>query len=382
MFSRPYLCICLYCMLQLGFITVMEIRRRSTKIKQKRYFLWMLAIALFSFVADIMSSLYVGPSWFFPYSVFGNYIEVILNTLLPPIFFQFICEQINGPDSKLMRRVSSVLWVMSAVNTAVVVSNAFTGLIFYYDSSRMYHRGPLFPYAMLLFLAMMAMIEGILIFQRKKIEVHSYRSLTTFLISPLIGWVLQALIFGLPFSLISITFAAQVVFTNRQNRNIDEDYLTGAFTRQSLDFCLHQKNNASPSHGSFTPILLDIDNFKSKHDRFGHYEGDMALIASVRVLRDSVGHKGFIARYGGDEFCIIIDSGDPKAAEETARRIFSRLSDFNQRSDKPYQLGFSMGCEVYQPSFGNSAEQFLKVLDRKMYEEKVAHRTAASAEKR
>ena len=382
MYSRPYLCICLYCMLQLGFIIVMEIRRRSTKIKQKRYFLWMLFIAFFSFTADIMSSLYVGPSWFFPFSVFGNYFEVILNALLPPIFFKFICEQISGPDSKLMRRVGLALWVMSIVNTAVVISNAFTGLIFYYDASHMYHRGPLFPFAMLLFLVMMAMIEGILIYQRKKIEVRSYRSLTTFLIAPLVGWGLQALIFGLPFSLISITFAAQVVFTNRQNRNIDEDYLTGAFTRQSLDFCLQQKINAVASRGSFSAILLDIDNFKSINDRFGHYEGDMALIASVRILRESVGHRGFIARYGGDEFCLILDGDDPNAAEETVRRIFSRLAEFNQRNDKPYRLGFSMGYEVYQPSFGNSAEEFLKVIDRKMYEEKVAHRGAASAENR
>jgi diguanylate cyclase (GGDEF)-like protein len=378
MYSRPYLCICLYCMLQLGFIMAMEIRRRSTKIKQKSYFLWMLFIAFFSFVADIMSSLYAGPTWFFPFSVAGNYLEVILNTLLPPIFFQFICEQISGPDSKLLRRVGLALWVMSAVNTAVALSNAFTGLIFYYDAAHMYHRGPLFPYAMLLFLAMMGMIEGILIFQRKKIEVRSYRSLTTFLIAPLIGWGLQALVFGLPFSLISITFAAQVVFTNRQNRNIDEDYLTGAFTRQSLDYCLQQKINAFASRGSFSAILLDIDNFKSINDRFGHYEGDMALIASVRVLRESAGHKGFVARYGGDEFCIILDSGDPKSAEETVLRIFSRLTEFNQRSGKPYRLGFSMGYEVYQPSFGNSAEQFLKVIDRKMYEEKGSHRAAAS----
>jgi diguanylate cyclase (GGDEF)-like protein len=382
MYSRPYLCICLYCMLQLGLIIVMEIRRSSTKIKEKRYFLWMLFITFFSFAVDIASSLYIGPSWFFPFSVLANYLEVILNTLLPPLFYRFICQQISGPDSKLIRRVGLVLWIMSAVNTAVVISNAFTGLIFYYDTSRMYHRGPLFPFAMLLFLAMMAMIEGILIFQRKKIEAQNYRSLTTFMIAPLVGWTLQSFVFGLPFSLISITFAAQVVFTNRQNRNIDEDYLTGAFTRQSLDYCLQQKINAFASHGSFSAILLDIDNFKSINDRFGHYEGDMALIASVRVLRESVGHRGFISRYGGDEFCIILDNGDPNAAEETVRRIFSRLADFNQRSDKPYRLGFSMGYDVYQPSIGTSAEQFLKVIDRKMYEEKAAHRTVASPEGR
>lgn len=382
MFSMPYLCICLYCMIQLGFLIGMENKHRSTKMKQKRYFLWMLIIAFFSFIADIMSSFYAGPAWFFPFAAFGNYMEVTLNTALAPIFYQFICEQICGPDSLLMRRTGLALRIMAVINVAVLISNIFTGEIFYFDASHMYHRGPFFLFAMLGFLAMMAAIEGFLIGQRKKIEARIYRSLTAFLISPLIGWILQSLIFGLPFSLLGITFAAQIVFTNMQNRNIDEDYLTGAFTRQALDCYMQQKIDVAISHGGFSAILLDIDHFKSINDRFGHYEGDRALITSVRLLRDSVGRRDFVARYGGDEFCIILDSEAPNAAEETVRRILSRLADFNQRSHKPYRLEFSMGYAAYQPSFGNQAELFLKVIDQKMYAEKSAHRSAAPAENR
>ncbi len=384
MFSMPYLCICLYCMLQLGFFIVMENKHRSAKMKQKRYFLWMLVIVFLSFMADILSSFcagaVVGPAWLFPFVACGNYVEVFLNTILALVFYKFICEQINTADSRLMHRISLVLWGMALINVTLLVSNIFTGQIFYFDASHVYHRGPLFLPAMFGFLAMMVIIEAFLIFQHKKIESRTYRSLTAFLIAPLVGWVFQSLIFGLPFSLISIVFAAQIVFANMQNRNIDEDYLTGAFTRKALDFYMQQRIDIAISHGGFSAILLDIDNFKSINDRFGHGEGDIALITSVRLLRDSVGRKDFVARYGGDEFCIILDSRDPNAAEETVRRILSRLADFNQRSGKPYRMEFSMGYAAYQPSFGDKAELFLKVIDRKMYEEKNAHRSAAPAE--
>ncbi|MET0016536.1 diguanylate cyclase [Oscillibacter sp.] len=250
------------------------------------------------------------------------------------------------------------------------MSTAFTGQIFYFDSARVYHRGPLLFIPMSMQFVMMVIVEGFLISQRQKIEANYFRALMLFLVAPLIGWALQLFIFGLPFSLLGITFAALILFTNIQNRTMDKDYLTGAFNRQMLDSYMQHKIDAASRQETFSAILLDIDDFKSINDRFGHFEGDIALINAVRVLRDSVGRNDLVARYGGDEFCIILQKNDIKSVEGTIERIGKNLSTFNQSEGKPYKLGFSMGYAVYHPSIGNTAESFFRVIDQKMYDHK------------
>ena len=225
---------------------------------------------------------------------------------------------------------------------------------------------------------MMLIIEGFLISQRQKIEANYFRSLILFLLAPLIGWALQLFIFGLPFSLLGITFASLILFTNIQNRNNDKDYLTGAFTRQILDSYMQHKIDASTNQRTFSAILLDIDDFKSINDRFGHFEGDIALRNAVRVLRESVGCSDLVARYGGDEFCIILESDDFRTVEETIHRINSNLSDFNRSENKPYKLSFSLGHAVYHLSMGRTAESFFRVIDQKMYAQKNSRKIEAT----
>jgi len=377
MFSPAYLCICLFCMAVLAFLFVMENRRRSSKTGHEKYFLVMLVIAFLSFVADIMSSLYLGPAWFFPFAVSGNYIEILLNTTLIPIYFRFICDQVRDLNLALCKRLCRILWAMSALIAGMAVLNLFTGVFFYFDSARVYHRGEYFMAPMAVMLVMMGIVEVFLLSQRKKIEAKYFKSLAFFLIAPLIGWALQCLIFGLPFSLLGITFAALVLFTDIQSRNMDKDYLTGAFNRQTLDSYLQQKIDGATPQRTFAAILLDIDEFKVINDNFGHYEGDMALINTVKLLRESVAPADFIARYGGDEFCVILENGSPKAVASSVRRIEETLARYNESQNKPYTLGFSMGCAIYDPAQGARADTFYRVIDKKMYRTKRAHKSAA-----
>lgn len=114
-------------------------------------------------------------------------------------------------------------------------------------------------------------------------------------------------------------------------------------------------------------MLLDIDDFKNINDKYGHNEGDLALIQVANLLRDSVGHLDFIARYGGDEFCIIFD-GDNAAMVET--KIDQNLLEYNRNSKKPYTLKLSMGCALYDSAVHKKMEDFLREIDQEMYKKK------------
>lgn len=370
MYEPTYLAMCVFCMLQLGFIAVMETRRRNIYVSNEKYFLIMVVIAIVSFAADAMSILSSTPGWVFPISVLGIYVEISLNTLLMPIFVKYVCGQMTGLDRRLEHRVEAVIWTLFAVCLLFEISTFFNRYMFYFDAKHVYHRGPYFMVPMLVMLGMMMIIELFIISQRQKIEAAYYRTLIFFLVAPLVGWTLQSLIYGLPFSLMGIALAAQLVFTNIQNRNIDKDYLTGAFNRQTLDnYIGHKIDVCMKENKRFSALLLDIDNFKTINDRFGHFEGDVALIKAVAVLRESVGRKDFIGRYGGDEFCVVLESGAEEDAAAQAERIRDSFIRLNAAKSMPYDLSLSMGSAVCDQKI-RSVEAFYKLIDKNMYRDK------------
>ena len=371
MFTLSYLCICIYCMIQLAFIFYMNRRHNSKNVRKEDYFSWLLIIAFCSFIADIVSSFNLGPDWIFPFAVVGNALEIFCNTLLLPIFFLYVCSQTSMIDRAVAKKVNLTIWILTVICVMFLISTAFSDRIYYFDSSRNYHRGDLFWLPMSVLFLMMLIIEIFIIYQRSQIEVIHYRSLLLFLVIPMIGWGIQFLVIGLPFSLMSITFAAQVIFTNVQNRTMNQDYLTGLYNRQSLDAQMQRRIDTVTSQHSFSAMLLDIDNFKSINDLYGHNEGDLALINTADILRDATSHLDFIARYGGDEFCIIFDN-ESSAYMESA--IEHNVSEFNRKSKKPYKLGFSMGYAVYDPSIHNGIDDFFRDIDQEMYKKKKLHR--------
>mgnify|MGYP000848147028 CR=1 FL=1 len=377
MFFVAYLCICIYCMLQLSFFLVME-HRRNAQTSHEKYFMHMLILTLISFVGDIASNFPSAPDWFFPFTVLGVYVELIFTTALIPIFFLYVCTQISELNPSLKQKVNLILLGFTFLCMATVLSTAFTGQIFNFDSFHVYHRGPLLFIPMVIQLVMMLIIEGFLISQRQRIEANYFFALSVFLVTPLIGWTLQLFIYGLPFSLLSITFAAQILFTYIQNHNMDKDYLTGAFSRQILDNYMQHKIDTSTSQKTFAAILLDIDDFKSINDRFGHFEGDAALEKTVSILQNSVDCHDFVARYGGDEFCIVLESDDNRMIEDTITRIKDNLASYNQSVNKPFKLSVSMGYAVYCCAMGDSAKSFFKLIDRKMYKQKNLCKVASS----
>ena len=121
---------------------------------------------------------------------------------------------------------------------------------------------------------------------------------------------------------------------------------------------------AIPAH------MLDLDNFKSINDTHGHAVGDTALQTSVRLLLQCLRSSDCVARYGGDEFCVLLQSVSMQDLESIVDRIRDRLDNFNHSGRAPYLLRFSMGYSVYDPASGWNAEDFTKEIDRRMYEDK------------
>ena len=116
--------------------------------------------------------------------------------------------------------------------------------------------------------------------------------------------------------------------------------------------------------------MIDINEFKKINDTYGHIVGDKALEDASSILMQSLRKNDFIARYGGDEFAVILEVNSASDLEKTVEHIKENVRKFNFENLMPYRISFSIGYSIFSYEFHMSAEQFLHHIDQLMYIEK------------
>ena len=104
------------------------------------------------------------------------------------------------------------------------------------------------------------------------------------------------------------------------------DGLTGLKTHRYFMEALDREWRCSTrSRNMFSVIMMDLDGFKQVNDRHGHLEGDKVLSAVANLLNDQVRHSNVVARYGGDEFAIMMPEAGTDQAEILAERLRAKI---------------------------------------------------------
>src|SRR5262249_45699750 len=109
------------------------------------------------------------------------------------------------------------------------------------------------------------------------------------------------------------------------------------------------------------------------NDTFGHLEGDRALVQAAEVLRRTFRNSDIVARLGGDEFvALAIDTQDDRSV--LLQRLQEQLQACNARSDRGYELSFSVGGARYPADGIGSLDDLLTRADAALYEHKRSRR--------
>jgi diguanylate cyclase len=108
---------------------------------------------------------------------------------------------------------------------------------------------------------------------------------------------------------------------------VREDQLTGSLNRRGLDDVFEREIARADRNGSPLCIaMLDLDDFKKINDKYGHAAGDEALIHLVRVIKDTLRTMDIIARFGGEEFLVVLPDTQMEEAVQTITRVQRELT--------------------------------------------------------
>lgn len=330
---------------------------------EDRYLFWISACIIISCVVESIVYtcyykvgliyrliIYLGSVWMF-FSIF----------LIGPLWVLLLEKHNQIESSKLLQ---SLLNYISLLGVAVLIINFIKPIVFYVDSESIYHRGQFFWLYVLS--ALFFFFAGISVYiKKRKISMIPFFPAFQIFIPVFMGMIIDIFVPGVSVIWAGCSVSVTLMIMALQNENICRDKLTGLFNR----YYLERINLRYEDKGILCFMMIDINGFKQINDRFGHSEGDRGLMFVSECVTKSVGEKGSVIRYAGDEFIVLLNTKDYREADECIERINKNLAEVNQTLKKDYSLSLSIGYEIFDMKL-IKLEEILEVIDKKMYQEK------------
>lgn len=163
--------------------------------------------------------------------------------------------------------------------------------------------------------------------------------------------------------------------------NLRIDELTGVFNRASLiaqiGFLRRQLEQRPEERPSFALLFIDLDHFKQINDQYGHDAGDKVLVTVASRLKESVRVYDVVARYGGDEFIVLL-KGATNADEVMATevKILRCVEEPVHIGGEQVKVGISIGWAMF-PQDGEDVDTLLKIADQRMFDTKRKRKAAS-----
>jgi len=147
------------------------------------------------------------------------------------------------------------------------------------------------------------------------------------------------------------------------------DSLTGLFNRRAFEKKIHEEFERSKRyHNPLSVLILDIDNFKTINDTYGHHGGDAALVKISETFREKTRQTDFPSRYGGEEFVLVLPETDQDSALQVASKIHEAIrSCAFGTTARPYTMTVSIGVSSTSARFYSDWHEMVDDADQALY---------------
>lgn len=196
-----------------------------------------------------------------------------------------------------------------------------------------------------------------------------YRAEINYSVGTFILLVLNVLLIGFSYYLIALS-----IHQTKQHQQLEltarTDSLTGLYNRLHMEQCIQEEYEQYQRNGAeFALIIVDIDFFKKINDTYGHVAGDYVLKSVSEDLRKTARKSDTVARWGGDEFLLLLPKTNEKNAVKLAQKINKIVE--NHRYDYGKEtLGVTLTLGVTISRSGDTIASIIKRADRVMYQGK------------
>lgn len=257
----------------------------------------------------------------------------------------------------------------------ILMTTIFTQWFFSIDRQNHYIRGPHFylPYILVNIYLVIAFVMAMsfVFAEGSAFRKKQYISLCVVTGIPIAANIIQIVYQNLWLSLPMTAFAELLLYVQMQRNHITTDALTGVNNRGCLNAYLEKKLEQRGENQNLYLFMMDLDHFKEINDIFGHAVGDEALTKAASIICEFF-HRtnAFLARYGGDEFCVITHCQDDKAAKALAEQLQKAFCESGKGSSQKYELSLSIGFTQFEGKGKPSQEEIIHRADMMMYMEK------------
>ena len=286
------------------------------------------------------------------------------NLLASASWFVFIAYHL---DNRIPRIPVNIINALVAVGLLLLFVNLFTPVVFRIDEHNNYQRLSVYYYY---FIAEFIMLFGSLAFYiyiRIKGRRIRFFFFWVYVLPILTGVIIQTAKYGLSLIAPCMLIALTGLMSTIQNELIFKDKLTGLYNRYYLDQLGEELRNDKDA--DYTFLMLDINDFKSINDRFGHLEGDRAIVDTADIIKKAIGSSGAGIRYAGDEFVIVLSTRTPIDTDIFVTNIRKGFDEFNAEEGHKYELHVSIGQSMVNLS-EVSIDEVMNRIDKLMYEDK------------
>lgn len=295
-----------------------------------------------------------------------NAIIYFLGTALAFLWGCFVDYKIFGSHERL-RRIYPLVAIPAYFIFLLSVVNLFYPVFFIIDQNNIYSRTSLYVFLYLVNYGYLAYGTVLACRHRKQMDQYLFMPVVAFLIPIYIGSVIQLFYYGValiwPATALSLIF----LYINLQNEESFLGPLTNLYNRNFLLHYMGRITQKAKKGIKITGITLDINSFKQINDTYGHIQGDSVLCAVGDLLLRAGGSGAVVARYGGDEFVILLEDAGAEQVQHLHADIQEQLQIYNASGKAPLPITLSAGVAEfdYRDPFS-----FFQEMDRRMYEEK------------
>lgn len=299
--------------------------------------------------------------------------------ILDPVDILFAVNYVDcwmdNENSRPRKRFKNAFRAFAIANGVFVTLSSFFRLRwFFYFEDGLYYRGSLYIIrALLVMLFIVLLLVYTVVFRKDFMSEYKNMILVLPLFS-LLGAICQVFFYNMDTTYAGISLGCLVLFFFFQSNDVNIDYLSGVLNRRGIDIKLDEMIKNSQSSGkNFAAIMMDLDNFKTINDTFGHEEGDKAIKQMADILTNSFDEDTSIGRFGGDEFFVITDNVSKIELDIIINEVREKLAHIRDKRGWDKNVDISCGYSIYVSTSNMAREEFAEILDALMYNEKEEH---------